>query len=667
MKLTTKILIPIICIIALSVGSLGWFSYNKATQLALYMMKQDMTDTLNSLEKTINDRVEAKKTVQNFVNKQHIALTKLIAKLIEADREILKLENMKKLAKELGVAEIHVTDEKGVLTYGNVEDFFGFDFRTSDQARPFLAAIEDKNFVLAQDPTPRGVDNKLFQYIGVARLDQPGVVQIGVEPTVIEEMTARIDLQKLIEGVHLGKNGYVAIINDKGVITEHPNKNYIGIDVSQYDWGKEMLNNDEGFIRYEYDGVDSYAKYKKLDNKTIFAAIPVTDFSDYINSIEKSIIIVLLISIFLASIITYLIVRMLIGGRLNKIVDGMDKVGKGNLTETFENKSKDELGKLSESFNDMINNMKNLIYNVKETAVKSKETSEMITSSTEGIGAAAQEVSSAIQQIASGVDEQAKEAQKGLDMTNMLAEKINSINNKSKETICAADKMQEKSKLGLKAVKGLREQLKENNRIAFKVGEGVKAISNKSQSVGKIVETINTIAEQTNLLALNAAIEAARAGEAGMGFAVVAEEVRKLAEQSSKATDEIRSIIEEIMKVIKTTDDDMVEAEKIVTEVNIKIKETEDIFESIKNSVDTVAKRMQDLNVDVKEITKTKEEVLSSIRNITSITQQTAASTQQVSAAAEEQSASIEEVSSSMQKLNQLIEKLSDSIKIFKI
>ena len=96
--------------------------------------------------------------------------------MISIDPTLLETAKMVSLAKELGVTEIHVTDGKGVLLYGNITGFYGFDFNTTDQTLPFVELIGKRNASLAQEPSPRGTDNVLFQYIGVARIDEPGVV-----------------------------------------------------------------------------------------------------------------------------------------------------------------------------------------------------------------------------------------------------------------------------------------------------------------------------------------------------------------------------------------------------------------------------------------------------------------------------------------------------------
>jgi len=227
--------------------------------------------------------------------------------------------------------------------------------------------------------------------------------------------------------------------------------------------------------------------------------------------------------------------------------------------------------------------------------------------------------------------------------------------------------MKEKNSNGIKALNELSERFNENTEMSVMVGESVNELSNKSNSIVIILETIKSIAEQTNLLALNAAIEAARAGEAGRGFSVVADEIRKLAEQSSKATGEIQSIINDITQVIDNTSQTMGKAQIIVDNANNSFHETRTVFDTITITADEVVNQIDLLGNDIKYIDEAKEKVLASVENISSVSQQTAASTQQISASSEEQTAAMEEIAASIERVNIMINKLTEEINVFKI
>ncbi|TCO70646.1 methyl-accepting chemotaxis protein [Marinisporobacter balticus] len=667
MKLRMKILIPIITILILSITSLGVFGFIKVKDIAIKMLNNELVNALRTVEGTMKERLDIMDITKESLNNKNIFLAKSVAEIIASDNNMLTTKNMIQLAKELGVDEIHVTDKDGKLAYGTSEEFFGFDFHSDEQTKPFLKILEDENFTMAQEPTKRGTDGKLFQYIGVSRIDQPGIVQIGVRPEVIEELMSKMDLQALVERINIGEDGSVFILDKNGIEIANPIKKYIGIDVGKYDWGKEIMRKGEGSIRYELDGMDKHIQFKRVNDYIIVATIPASVYLIHINELKSNMIIILITSIVLAVLLISVFTNKNVIKPLKELVAAMEGAGNGDFRVTLSVKSKDEIGLLSSSFNKMTENIKKLVKDVQEIAINSENTSQIIAATAEEMGISSTDVARSIQEIAAGATSQAIEAGEGLNVINILAEKIVAISDKSQITVSNATNMKDKNEFGIKTVAALKDKFGENNKATMEVAEKIQELSSKSQSIGNIINAINGIAEQTNLLALNAAIEAARAGEAGKGFAVVAEEVRKLAEESSVATNEIQKIIEAISQVIINTEKTMDHASQLVEEVDSSLEDTSEAFSEIKISAHEVLNNIELLSNDVDEINTSKDKVIMSIENISAITEESAAATQQVSAAAEEQTASIEETVSGIQELDSMLKTLSESVKVFKV
>ena len=667
MKLRTKILIPIIIILILSIGSVGFFTYFKAHDLALGMIHSQLEDALKTVEETLDERLDIINITKDALDEKNLNLVYAIARLITVNPEILKTENMTRLGSELGVDEIHIIDENGILVYGNKPEFFGFDFKTTEQTKPFLRAIEDKNFFLIQEPTPRGADQVLFQYIGIPRLDQPGIIQIGIEPKAVQELTKKMDAQGLVDRMHVGKSGYVYILNKEAIVIAHPDQKQIGLDIKTFDWGAQILEQDEGAIRYEYEGIEKTAIYKRWNDSILVATFTISEFMDYVKAFRIGILMILAVAIAISIFIISLLLQKQVIIPLHRLVQSMEEAGNGNLCEAVYSESTDEIGLLGKSFMKMTAQMKRMIQDIQETALKSMNTSDLIVNTTEEIGVSSTEIAKTIQEIASGAGNQAIEANNSFDITNDLARKIEDMINRLNTVYKDATQMREKNDLGIQSLDALTKGFEDNTRAAISVGQGVEELGKKSNHINIIVETIQSIAEQTSLLALNAAIEAARAGEQGRGFAVVADEVRKLADQSSRATGEIQSMIQEIVGVMNQTGDTMEEAKVIVGKANQYLEQTKEVYIGMKGSVDGVMEHIQALHEDIYFVDEAKKNMMTSIETISSVAQQSAASTEQISAAAQEQTASIEEVVASIHELDAIVKDLSRSVEIFRI
>lgn len=206
--------------------------------------------------------------------------------------------------------------------------------------------------------------------------------------------------------------------------------------------------------------------------------------------------------------------------------------------------------------------------------------------------------------------------------------------------------------------------------IKLKVGisaEKVREMGNRSDQIGVIVETIDDIASQTNLLALNAAIEAARAGEHGRGFGVVAEEVRKLADGSARAADEVATTMKFIQKQIGKVVETMSEGSAKVSGVEEVSKGAEAAFEEIVSAVAEVRDAAAHVAAATGENQRAVQRVEQTVRQVGQTAESHAASAQQVSAAAEEQSAATQEMSAASVELLQAAEKLKDIVSGFRV
>lgn len=244
---------------------------------------------------------------------------------------------------------------------------------------------------------------------------------------------------------------------------------------------------------------------------------------------------------------------------------------------------------------------------------------------------------------------------------------MESINSTSEEMFKAAESAKTLSENGDEAIKSVVNQMHEINESVSVTTGVIRSLGNRSKEINKIVGFITEIANQTNLLALNAAIEAARAGEHGKGFAVVADEVRKLAEESRKSTEQITTMISMIQEETERAVESM-EKQNIQVVGGLQFTQNaESAFMNIKGSIGEVTERVQEVNVSIEDLLSLSQSISEAIEKVQKIAEVSVLASQEVSAGTEENVASIEEVSASAQNLSSLAENLQLLIGRFKV
>jgi methyl-accepting chemotaxis protein len=300
----------------------------------------------------------------------------------------------------------------------------------------------------------------------------------------------------------------------------------------------------------------------------------------------------------------------------------MEKFSVGDLTVSAVKEKEDTIGQLYDAFNKAINNIHGLVTQVHEAVQATASAGSQISSSSEELAAGAQQQSSQTMEVASAVEQMTK-----------------TILHTSTNASLAADKSKNSGSIALEGGKVVKETIESMNHIAEVVERAsatVQELGNSSNQIGEIIQVIDDIADQTNLLALNAAIEAARAGEQGRGFAVVADEVRKLAERTTKATKEIAAMITKIQH-------DTAEAVESMEKGTIQVKSGRELTYKAESSLKEIITSVNETLGTVSEVASASEEqssaaeqISKSIESISSVTQEAAQGTQQIARATED-------------------------------
>jgi methyl-accepting chemotaxis protein len=431
---------------------------------------------------------------------------------------------------------------------------------------------------------------------------------------------------------------------------------------------KEFLEfNDVKWVEGKQLIVASPIKFENNDNRWfIINFIPEKKIlENYKENLTTNITFILL-ALLIIGIIVYLIQKS-INKPMEKLLSIIKVVDDGDLTQTTNLNTKDELGELSKNFDLMIDNMKKLIYNVKKSSNIVEESSHKMALITNQSVVSISNVNSVVSQIADAHSKQSEDIEEIVQKTNLLSELISDTTLLIDEVLNISLKTQNVSNRGMDILKTLNEKTKATMGKSEEISIAVDEVNHAVDSINGITTIINNIANQTNLLALNASIEAARAGEAGRGFAVVADEIRKLAEQTSSATADIISVISSVVEKSNKAVNSVEEVKKTQSLQFETIEESTGIFKEIHESFNVLKDKI--IAVDEKSliIERSKTEILDAVTNISAVSEETTASTQETTSMMNEQKELIEELNEYSDALKSTTNELQNYINAFKV
>ena len=371
---------------------------------------------------------------------------------------------------------------------------------------------------------------------------------------------------------------------------------------------------------------------------------------------------VLVITILLAIVIARKISRP-----IKELAKTAELVASGDLTLTVPVTSKDEVGALAQGFNHMITELKALITKVNGLAQTVAASAQELNASADQSAQAANQVAISITDVAHGTERQRSAVDDASGIVQEITATIRGVASNAYSVAATSEQTAVAAKEGYKAVESAISQISIIEALVKQSAAKVGRLGERSNEIGRIVDTISSISSQTNLLALNAAIEAARAGEAGRGFSVVAEEVRKLAEGSQEAAKQISDLVGEIQGETQEAVLSMKEGSQQVAVGSQVVNHAGEAFQNIVSLIDKVAKQIQDISSAIQKIATGSEQIVSSMQVIDDTTKHAVGEMQSVSAATEEQSASMQEIASASQALAQLAQQMQDAVTQFRV
>lgn len=491
---------------------------------------------------------------------------------------------------------------------------------------------------------------------------------------VIGSISATMDLsilKNIINNAKKNQSGYAFLVDSKGTLLVHPNEDLVK-NITSVDKLEPVANamaTNSGAVDYTNpEGVDTIAGYAPI-NQSRWSVVAETSKNDAISNSHKQ----LIFSLFtcLATTIFVVIIAFILTKILTKPIRALAEktklVADGDLTQTVTVYAEDEIGALGHAYNNMINQLKALTKKIQISAEKVSSASEELTSSSEEVSQGAATSAEAISLVAANAESQMLQVENTHHLVNNISEHIHSVT-------LHVQTVSEQTQTAIKTINtgnvSIEKAIDQMGNIQSTVIQSTKRanqLGEKSTQIGQIIDTISNIAAQTNLLALNAAIEAARAGEHGRGFSVVAEEVRKLAEQSQESAHEITLLINDIQHETETVISGMKE-ETEQAEIGTKVVNDAGLaFQEIAQVIAATTEKINQISNKVEDIENERIKIVSAVTEIDHMSKQNSEQTQNISATTEEQSATMQEISASSNELSNLAQELTEAVNKFKI
>ena len=641
------------CVPVLLIVLLGVISYNMASEAVIDKCKASVSSTMSATDKylslvcdTVRNQVASIVTdtdVTNYYNnlysrdssdpeatKVYNAIFNSMGGTVKrtdfmADYYILCDHGKPFLSYEKSETQRRDSTSDKFSGFNSSVDFQSLGGKTSGwvSSHPFI----DETYY--GDPT-----RYAFSYMQMTQKSD-GVVALDVDKAVIENTLAQMNLgEGSIAGLVVSADREVLVgqSNQDGVLTSNVMEDMI---VFQSDALKSYIEDEslEGVTsEIVYQGQNSlfYKVHIGDTGLVLCSLVPVSNLTKEMNEIRTTTVVLVLVAIVIA-LGTGTIISNGISRLLTKICKSLRKVADGDFTQEFHSKRKDELRILTDTLQETVTKIRGLLLEVSEFSAQVDGASSDVAHASENVSTSIQQVSESLNNVAMGVEAQAGDADTCAAQMDNFSTEMDEVSVSAQQINVTVQETLDCTQRGNHTIEEMNEQANLTTQTVNALMEDIGEVVTHAQDIYGIINTINEIAEQTNLLSLNASIEAARAGEAGRGFSVVAEEIRKLADQSLKAGDEIYGILDKVNTSTKNAAASAERTTSYMDKQGVVLQETTQVFSDISKCVDEMVTQLNSITKHLQDMMGNKDAVATSINSIAAVSEEVAVSTRTVS------------------------------------
>src|SRR5690554_556466 len=695
-RIGTKLIIWFLILSIIPLGILGWSIYSRSRD-ALQSKAGNFTEQLvNQISLNIDSKI---RVIENS-SKQVVNNSDLMNILASSGNESIteRLENTKYVNNILEQIIRTYPEIEGVIIYRDEGQHYYAGPYTPNHLRTNLGGVEfPETDIYSQVRDARGAA-VWYKYTGESTADKRNLIEgaylmrtmISItrfgEIGVLVFITDPDFLGEIFTEVNVTDDDSVYIFNEKQELlysNKDPEEVILSTDYMQTifttanelqapvgETYEETQNNQNTSKTSKSEAKivdDKILSAELLSNSWVLALdVPQQAVLGEIDELRKNIFFVAIICIIFAVGVS-LFISSSVSKPLQYIMNLMEKVKNGDLTVKSVIAGTNELGKLSQSFNSMIENVKTLIWESRKTGETVVENTKIVKRVSEESLSSTQDVSSAIEEISEGASRQSTEAQNSISAMEILADKINNATERINDIPNTTRKVQEHGSQASSTIKNLSQKTSKTAEVAELIRNDIQELNSRVEEIVDIVSVIHEISEQINLLSLNASIEAARAGIHGRGFAVVADEIRNLADQTNKSTTIIEDIINKILTKTKNTTSEVNKADDIFKDQQSAVSDTEAVFSDILDAQELIIENINKIKNSINEIDSKKENTMTEIMSMASIAEQSAASTEEVSAISQQQTASADQLANLASDLEKVVANLNQVLSKFKV